>query len=343
VTANYIIEYKTGKLIINASTAASAIVTANDRTYDGSTQPLVTIGTITNGATGTAADVVFYESATNTTPLTSIPQVTNAGTYEIYYEVIPDGDHTAPARAKVTVTITPITAVVTIAGHNNTAVYDGKNHSVSGYNVETSTPLYTEEYFTFNGTNTAERTDAGTTNMGLAASQFTNQNGGFTNVTFKVTDGYLTINPINATVTIKGHSNMAVYDGTEHKVTGYDVSFSNNLYKESDFTFTGTASATRTDAGTTNMGLAVEQFTNTSANFSKVVFNVIDGYQTINKKVVKLTVTVTPKTYDGNANAEVSVDAETGVKDESMTISGLKGMFDNANAGTDKAVTVNSS
>ena len=206
VTANYNITYKTGKLIINASTAASAVVTANDRTYDGSTQPLVTIGTITNGATGTAADVVFYESATNTTPLTSIPQVTNAGTYEIYYEVIPDGDHTAPARAKVTVTITPITAVVTIAGHNNTAVYDGKNHSVSGYNVETSTPLYTEEYFTFNGTNTAERTDAGTTNMGLTASQFTNTNTNFSEVTFNVTDGYQTITLRTLTVTANGQT-----------------------------------------------------------------------------------------------------------------------------------------
>ena len=206
VTANYNITYKTGKLIINASTAASAVVTANDRTYDGSTQPLVTIGTITNGATGTAADVVFYESATNTTPLTSIPQVTNAGTYEIYYEVIPDGDHTAPARAKVTVTITPITAVVTIAGHNNTAVYDGKNHSVSGYNVETSTPLYTEEYFTFNGTNTAERTDVGTTNMGLAASQFTNTNTNFSEVTFNVTDGYQTITLRTLTITANGQT-----------------------------------------------------------------------------------------------------------------------------------------
>ena len=134
VTANYDITYKTGTLIINASTAASAVVTANDRTYDGSTQPLVTIGTITNGATGTAADVVFYESATNTTPLTSIPQVTNAGTYEIYYEVIPDGDHTAPARAKVTVKISKATLTVTAndkvitygdAPANNSVAYDG--------------------------------------------------------------------------------------------------------------------------------------------------------------------------------------------------------------------------
>ena len=195
VTANYDITYNTGTLIVNASTAASAVVTANDRTYDGSTQPLVTIGAITNGATGTAADVVFYESATSTIPLTSIPEGTNAGTYEVYYEVTPDGDHTAPARAKVTVIISPIDAiVVTITGHNSTAVYDGKEHSVSGYDVSINNTLYKESDFTFSGTATAARTDAGTTDMGLDASQFTNTNANF-NVTFNVTDGFVTVSP----------------------------------------------------------------------------------------------------------------------------------------------------
>ena len=199
VTANYDITYKTGKLIINASTAASAVVTANDRTYDGSTQDLVTIGAITNGATGTAADVVFYESATSTTPLTAIPQGTNAGTYEVYYEVTPDGDHTAPARTMITVTISPITAIVTITGHNNTTVYDGTEHSVSGYNVEISTSLYTEADFTFSGTAEAKRTEVGMTTMGLKAEQFTNTNNNFSTVTFNVTDGFQTITSTSPT------------------------------------------------------------------------------------------------------------------------------------------------
>ena len=241
-------------------------------------------------------------------------------------------------------TITSVTdVVVTITGYNNTADYDGTAHSVNGYEVSISNPLYKETDFTFTGTATATRTDAGTTNMGLDASQFKNNNGDFTNVTFKVTDGYQTISPIKATVTIKGHNNIAIYDGTPHSVSGYDVSFSNNLYKEADFTFTGSASAARTDQGTAYMGLAAGQFANTNANFSIVTFNVIDGYQTINKKVAVLTVTVAPKTYDGKTEATVSVTVETGVKGETITITGLTGTFDNANAGTDKTVTVNSS
>lgn len=240
--------------------------------------------------------------------------------------------------------ITAVTdVVVTITGHNNTADYDGTEHSVTGYEVKISNPLYTESDFTFSGTAEAKRTDAGKTAMGLDASQFTNKNTAFPNVVFNVSDGYQEISPITATVTIKGHRDIVAYDGTEHKVTGYDVTFSNTLYTEADFTFSGTAEAARTDVGKTDMGLAVDQFTNTNPNFSTVTFNVTDGGQTINKKEAVLTVTVTPKTYDGKTGAEVSVTVDTRVKGESLTITGLTGTFDDANAGTDKTVMVNSS
>ena len=239
--------------------------------------------------------------------------------------------------------ITSVTdVVVTITGNNNTADYDGIEHQVNGFSVKISNPLYKESDFTFNGTAKATRMDAGTTIMGLDASQFTNKNIDFTNVIFNVTDGYQEIRPITATVTITGHRDIVVYDGTEHKVSGYDATFSNNLYKETDFTFNGTAEAKRIDQGTTSMGLAVDQFANTNTNFSTVTFSVTDGYQTINKKAAALTITVKPKTYDGNTDAEVNVTVNTRVKGESMSITGLAGTFDNVNAGTGKTVTVNS-
>ncbi len=195
-------------------------------------------------------------------------------------------------------TINPITVTVTITGHNNTTNYDGEEHKVTGYDVSISNPLYTQADFTFSGTAEAKRTDTGTTNMGLAADQFTNTNTNFSTVTFNVTDGYQTINPITVTVTITGHNNTTDYDGEEHKVTGYDVQISNPLYTEADFTFSGTAEAARIDAGTTNMGLAADQFANTNTNFSTVTFNVTDGYQTINKINVTVTIVGNNNNYD---------------------------------------------
>ena len=121
--------------------------------------------------------------------------------------------------------------------------------------------------------------------MGLTAGQFTNRNANFETVTFEVTDGYQAINPIDVTVTIKGNTGSATYNGEEQKVEGYEVSISNPLYKETDFSFSGTAAAKGTDAGTYDMGLAGIQFTNNNSNFN-VTFDVTDGSFEITKLAV---------------------------------------------------------
>lgn len=101
-------------------------------------------------------------------------------------------------------------------------------------------------------------------------------------------NGMLTISPVadKVTVTITGHTGSAIYDGTEKSVTGYDVSIDNDLYKEADFTFTGTAEAKGTNAGTYPMGLTKESFENTNKNFTNVVFVVEDGYLKIKRHSV---------------------------------------------------------
>ena len=192
--------------------------------------------------------------------------------------------------------------VVTITGHNDTVPYDGKEHTVTGYDVSIDNELYKESDFTFGGTAEVKGTDAGTYQMGLNDGQFTNNNDNFKKVTFVVNDGKLTINPVDeVVVTITGHSDTVLYDGTEHTVTGYDVSIDNELYKEGDFTFSGTAEAKGTDAGTYPMGLKAEQFSNNNENFKKVTFVVEDGSLTINKRNVVLTSETASKTYDGTA------------------------------------------
>ena len=198
--------------------------------------------------------------------------------------------------------INQINATVTVTGHTAAADYDGELHTVSGYDLAFSDPLYSESDFTFGGVAEAKGIDVGTYNMGLAANQFANTNANFATVTFNVTDGCITIAPISVTVTITGHSDTADYDGELHTVAGYDSEFSTPLYKESDFTFSGIAEVKGADAGTYSMGLAAEQFENVNANFVSVTFAVTDGRLVIN--TVDAVITTAPVAedpiYDGS-------------------------------------------
>ena len=122
--------------------------------------------------------------------------------------------------------------------------------------------------------------------------------------------GTLTVGKKSITATITGHNNTTVYDTAEHSVSGYDVSFSDDLYKEAYITFNGTASAVRAEAGTTNMGLKISQFTNNNENFD-VTFIVTDGYQKITKAANSTVVTLDDWTY-GKAANEPNVVADFG-------------------------------
>ena len=110
---------------------------------------------------------------------------------------------------------------VTIVGHNSTVDYDGESHTVTGYDVTAievggeATTLYTVNDFTYTGDSTATRTDAGTTAMGLVEADFTNDNTNFEHVTFSITDGYQTVNPIDALTITPPTIRTKMYDGSE--------------------------------------------------------------------------------------------------------------------------------
>ena len=134
------------------------------------------------------------------------------------------------------------------------------------------------------------------------------------------TEGKLSITAIEAEVQVQivGATDTVGYDSNEHQVEGYTVTINNDKYHEADFTFSGNKVAKGINAGTYNMGLAVEQFKNNSSNFSNVTFTVTDGYLVITPKSIntedqKITVS-DPQghVYDGNPHQEVLVvrDAE---------------------------------
>ena len=141
------------------------------------------------------------------------------------------------------------------------------------------------------------------------------------NYQIKTNEGKLSITPVTdeVTVTITEHSGTETYDGTEHIVTGYDVTkISNSLYTTSDFTFNGKAEVKGIDAGSYNMELKAEDFTNNNTNFANVTFKIEDGKLTISPRPVTLTSETASKVYDGTplTKPEVTVGGEGFVEGE---------------------------
>ena len=394
VTEKVVVNVVSGKLTISRRnvTLTSA---SDEKVYDGNA--------LTND-TVTADGFVEGQGATYnvTGTITNVGEKANAFEYSLNKGT--KADNYNITKTEGTLKVTPVTdqVTVTITGNTGSVKYDGDSHEVTGYTTSFSNALYTANDFEFNGTAEASRTDAGQTNMGLAAEQFTNTSANFTNVEFVVTDGYSKVNkrtvtltsasdekvydgnaltkkkvtesedgfakgegatydvtgsqtnvgsskntftytlnegtnadnyeitktegtlkvtPITnqVTVTITGNTGSVKYDGDSHEVTGYTTSFSNALYTANDFEFNGTAEASRTDAGQTDMGLAAEQFTNTSDNFTNVEFVVTDGYSKVEKRNVTLTSASDEKVYDGNPLTNGTVTAEGFVEGQGAT------------------------
>lgn len=143
------------------------------------------------------------------------------------------------------------------------------------------------------------------TNVGSSENTFSytlNENTKADNYTITTAEGTLKVNALaeKVTVTITENSGTATYDGTAKTVTGYAVTnISNPLYTAANFTFSGNATVSGTDAGTYSMELKASDFTNTSSNFTNVEFVIVDGTLTIQPRAIEVTGGYAEKTYDG--------------------------------------------
>ena len=188
--------------------------------------------------------------------------------------------------------------VVTITGHSDTVDYDGNEKSVSGYEVTiTEGSKYTTDDFTFNGTAEAKGTEAGTYPMNLAADQFTNTNDNYTQVTFIVNDGTLTITPksINPDdektgITVTNPIN-STYDGNEHinGLTVTDSKLNTTLVENTDYTLT--YSGDLINVGTVT--ITIKGIGNYTGEFTKT-------YQILPREYT-VTTNSDSKVYDGTA------------------------------------------
>ena len=218
-----------------------------------------------------------------------------------------------------TLEVTPVTdkVVVEIKGKTKTETYNGNTHEVEGYDVTNiSNALYLEEAIHFEGAAKASRKDVGTTYMGLNASQFSNTSANFTNVTFRVTDGWLKVDPKSIDpedektgIQVTKPSDT-MYNGEEqkNKPTVEDTKTGATLKENVDYTLSYTAAV---NAGTVEVTITGKgNYTGTAKT----------SYE-ITKRNVTLTSATDSKVYDKNplTKKEVTVSGDGFVKEEGAT------------------------
>ena len=311
---NYEITKTEGKLIVTAD-ASEVVVTITENsaniTYDGNEHEATGYTTsITGGTDYKEEDFTFNGNAS--------VKGTDAGTYNM--ELKPeDFQNTNDNYSKVTFVIVDGTLTiskrnVTLTSASDEKVYDG--------NALTNDTVTADGFVEGQGATygvTGSQTDAGESKNTFTYTL--NEGTNADNYEITKTEGKLKVTPVTdkVTVTITGNTSSVTYDGNSHEVTGYTTSFSNALYTANDFEFSGTAEASRTNAGKTEMGLTSKQFTNTSANFTNVEFVVTDGYSNVEKRTVTLTSASDEKVYDGHALTNETVIAEGFVEGQGAT------------------------
>ena len=255
---------------------------------------------LTNGEVTVSGDgFATNEGATYTVTgsQTEVGESKNTFTYELKSNTTASNYNITKAEGDLKVTAEDGEVVVTITGHSDSVEYDGNEKAVSGYDVSiTEGSKYTTSDFTFNGTAEAKGTAAGTYPMNLAADQFTNTNDNYTQVTFIVNDGSLTITPksINPDdekngITVTDPEN-SIYDGNEHinGLTVTDSKLNTTLVEGTDYTLT--YSGDLINVGTVT--ITIKGIGNYTGEFTKT-------YQILPREYT-VTTNTDSKVYDGN-------------------------------------------
>ena len=301
-----------GQLVIDKRSVTLESDTKS-KPYDGTplTRPDVKMtGSFVNGE---VSDVKATGSVTNVEE----GSVTNTITYKTENKFNPDNYSIVVKEGKLSITPVTDNVLVEIKGKTKTETYNGNTHEVEGYEyTKISNTLYPEEAIHFEGTAKASRKEEGTSYMGLNATQFNNTSANFTNVTFRVTDGWLkvtpkSIDPEDEKTGIKvTKPEDTMYNGEEqkNKPTVEDTKTGATLVENVDYTLSYTAAV---NAGTVEVTITgIGNYTGTATT----------SYE-ITKRNVTLTSANDSKPYDKTplTNSNVTIGGDGFVKEEGAT------------------------
>ena len=216
---------------------------------------------------------------------------------------------------------------VTLTANSDTATYDGKEHSVSGF---TGAPDGADFR--------AITVGAAGTNVGTYDAIFPDGTKGTVDGTGKyivteATDGKLEITPQAIKVTVTGNTDTKVYTGETQSVVDFTTDAPEGVTVE--LKSGKEAKAEGQNVGTYYMGLTKEDFEVESQNYA-VELSVTDGWLEITPKAIKVTVTgnTDTKVYTGETQSVVdfTTDAPEGVTVELK--SGKEAKAEGQNVGT---------
>ena len=218
---------------------------------------------------------------------------------------------------------------VTLTANSATTEYTGELQHVEGYTCDVADAAFAG--VTLLG---GKGTDAGDYPYTFASGTAGTVSTDGKHIVAKTNDGKLVINPNSqqVVVKVKGNTGGGKYDGEEHGVEGYAVSYvvggaasagAPAGFDAGDISFAGTAKVTGTDAGSYPMGLDAGDFSYAGRNFSNVSFEVEDGRLTISKREVVVKPKDASRVFNGEALEASEWEVAEGSPDQFLAGQGI--------------------
>lgn len=218
---------------------------------------------------------------------------------------------------------------VTLTANSATTEYTGESQHVEGYTCDVADAAFAG--VTLLG---GKGTDAGDYPYTFASGTAGTVSADGKHIVAKTNDGKLVINPNSqqVVVKVKGSTGGEKYDGEEHSVEGYTVSYvvggaasagAPAGFDAGDISFAGTAKVTGTDAGSYPMGLDAGDFDYNGKNFSNVSFEVEDGQLTISKREVVVKPKDASRVFNGEALEASEWEVAEGSPDQFLAGQGI--------------------
>ena len=252
----------------------------------------------------------------------AISAVVNAESNPNYAVTVENGKFTiAPNTTEI---------VVTITGHKDSVVYDGEEHSVSGFDMVSSVEAYSVDFVTYNGDSAVAGADAKIYSMGLADSNFANTSVNYTNVTFAIEDGKLEIVPKPVVLTVANASKTFGEEDPEFSYTTEGLL----TFNEVEDSLKNVTLTREEGANVGEYAITATVDADSNANYAVTVNN---GVFTINPDTTKIVVTIKGHvdTLEFNGKEQSVHGFDFASNNEAYTIDFVKFTGDSVAAGTD--------